>query len=113
MLPAAQLIDAFRSRGVVQAGELYLGLTEALDLVSFCAKNDLAVVGVEGFEHAAGTLTPQLDMIADCSGVEADAWQTFRESSNRCARAFLRSLPQRAGLVVNLTVLSEDEWIAA
>lgn len=110
MISDAQPMADFQDRGIMQAGELYLPVREALAFVSHCEEAGLAVMGAEAFTRHEGRLEPRLDLIADASGLEAGTWRTFREKSNAFIRSFLEGMGAGEDVVINLTVLSEDEW---
>ena len=109
MISEAQSVADFQDRGITRAGELYLPVREALVFVSHCDDAGLAVIGAEAFTVRGEHLEPHLDLIADASRQEAGSWKAFRQESNQFVRSFLNELA-RDGLVINLTVLSRDEW---
>jgi len=105
-----QILDGFRRRGIVRGGELLLAPGDALDIVSRCEANNLAVIGIEGMQVSDDHTTPLQDFIADCSSASAATWNEYRDIASACSRAFLTRLPARSSLFVSLTVIGADEW---
>ena len=110
MLSENEIIEHFRKNGIFQGGELYLATPAALKFLTNCEENDLAVIGVEGFQYHCGKVKPLLDQIADYSSAKASRWEEFRDVCNTSCKAFIFGLPQEEELVVNFTVLSQEEW---
>ncbi len=113
MLSENEITNRFRQCGMTRgAGELYLELPIALDFLATCEENNLAVIGVEGFiyHEEKGSIEAKMDYIADYSDVKTPNWEQYRNLCNHLSKDFLGHLPSKAGLVVNLVVLSEEEW---
>ena len=110
MLTEHDLVVCFRTRGQIQGGELYLPLAAALDFLSACQENDIAVVGIEGFTDAGGKKTPVLDCIADYSTTTADTWLDFCRLCNEASRKFLSMQASDKSMVFTLVTLTKDEW---
>ena len=110
MLSENEIIAHFRQNGVFQGGELYLEIPTALKFLTRCDENDLAVIGVEGFQYRCGKVKPLLDQIADYSSAKASRWEEFRDICNQSCKDFIFGLPQEEGLVVNFIILSQEEW---
>ena len=71
---------------------MYLAINDALEVVSACEANNLAILGLEGFEYDGKALQTSLDMILDCSmGLSGPPpnWSEFRESCNQAAKSFI------------------------
>ena len=81
--------------------------------VEVCQKNNLAVIGFEGFlyDSKEETVEPLSDQIADFSAVEASSWEEFRNLCNKYCKNLIRRLPPQDELVVNFTVLSQVKWL--
>jgi len=108
------LIEQFQERGISLGSELYLPLEVALELVQWCDNRHLAVVGVEGFIWDSKHLMSQMDIIADFSLSGARRihdWAEYVSKCNSLAKEYLPNISEREGLVINLTVLSEKEWM--
>ena len=105
-----EIYDQHSEYGVTQGGELYLDPARALDFVTACNDNDLAIIGIEGFLYEQGTIVPQLDMIADFSSTKASNWQEYRTKCNRDAAAFLQRLTRSDNIVCSFVVVSQEEW---
>ena len=113
MLSEVEIINRFRKHGISQdGGELYLRVSMALKFVEVCQKNNLAIIGFEGFlyDDDEGTLEPLLDQIADFSTVQASHWEAFRNLCNKYCRNLIRGLSQKERMAINFTVLSRSEW---
>lgn len=105
------LVEFFRPRGLFRGNELYLDPTTSVDFADACEKNDLAIIGIEGFIYTPPWLEPQMDLIADWSlgKREAEAWEVFRQRCNRISGDFIRRLRPEPGLLLNFTVVSSRE----
>ena len=110
MLTEHDLVACFRHRGQMQGGELYLPLSAALDFLSACQENDIAVVGIESLQDVGGKKTPLLDCIADYSTTAADTWLDFCRLCNEASRKFLSMQAAATNIVFTLVTLTKDEW---
>ena len=113
MLSEDEITNRFRKYGMTRGGgELYLEVPMALNFLTTCQENSLAVIGIEGFiyHRENGTIEAKMDYIADYSYVKAPSWEEYRDSCNQFSKDFLGHLPSKAGLVVNCVVLSQEEW---
>jgi hypothetical protein len=110
MLSERELIHEFKGRGIFQGGELYLDAVTALEFLDTAPKNDMTVIGIEGFHRDNGSVRPLLDQIADFSDCEAESWPEFRESCNHSSKEFISQAPKSGNLVINLTLMTKDEW---
>lgn len=107
------LFVTFSPRARVRPSKLqsFFAVPDALDFVDACDIEDLAVLGLDGFEHdaASGSLTPRMELILDCSYIEAPVWGDFRRQANAAARAMLRSAQAAPDLVFEFVLWSEAE----
>jgi len=112
MLAENEIIHRFREHGMFQGHELYLKVPIALNFLTTCQENNLAIIGVEGFlsNDEEGWIQPIMDYIEDYSDVEALNWEAYRNSCHQRARDFLCNLPSRPDLVINFVVVSQEEW---
>lgn len=112
------LFRQYRGRGISQTcpdegrdGELYLTLPTALDFVADCNRNQLAIVGIEGFSYQNGLLRARLDLIADLSAIETSNFREYKEACNRSAQDFICNLYQQKRIVLSFVLFSENEWL--
>jgi hypothetical protein len=110
MFSEKQLFDMFRKQGLVYGGELFLSLPGALEFIRACEKNNLSVIGLEGFTEEGRTVMPRTDMIADYSSIQKESWQEFRETCNNDSKKFLIGLNPKDGILISFTLFSEEEW---
>ncbi|MCE1190633.1 MAG: hypothetical protein LWW96_00620 [Acidovorax sp.] len=76
-------------------GEVALfSLSDAALLLDYCSDNGLAVLGVEGFRIEGNHRIPDVDAIADFSGLMKVSSTSFAERSIAAMREFLKMLPQ-------------------
>jgi hypothetical protein len=110
MLSEEQVFEQFRSRGVGGSHEeLYLPKASSLEFIKACDRNDLAVVGLEGFKYEDGKLLPQLDLIADYSLTTAASWSSYRQRCNNSAQMFIEESDARENFCFSFTVISQQE----
>ena len=109
MVTEQDLREAFATRSLVRGGEQYFDRENAVAFMAACAENDLAPVGLEGFDVRGATVSPRLDQIADFSNLTAPSWTELKEKAVAAARAFLN---QVEGSVTHfaVTLLSRSEW---
>lgn len=100
-----EILNKFRQRGTVRGQELLLTPGDALEALSYCDRNDVAVVGVEAFLLRGDATEPLPDFIADCSPPASSNWRSYCEIANTCARTFLGQLPPLQSLYVSLVGL--------
>lgn len=60
-------LAGFSDRAVTRGDELYLGTTEALELVHAATRVGVRVVGIEFFDRIRTNFVPRLELIADFS----------------------------------------------
>lgn len=110
MFSEKQLFDMFRKQGFVYGGELFLRVPDALEFIEACEKNNLSVIGMEGFADEGGAVRPRLDMIADYAAIQKESWQEFRKTCNIASKKFLLELNPKDGILISFTLFSEEEW---
>jgi hypothetical protein len=111
MLSAEAVLVQFRKRAKRFAGEIYVGLDDALELARVCADNDLALFSLEGGFWDGKVFRADPGMIFDGSATGPMAtWGEKRNSCNTAALEFLRQLPRRDDLLLIPDIISEKEW---
>jgi hypothetical protein len=110
MLTKQEIYDRYKSRSV-SGYEFYFRIPLALEFIDECNKNDLLVIGVEGFIHKDGKLESQLDLIEDYSHIYTSKrdWSTRKNICYEKAVKFLVQLLDKPDAVVNFVVFSNDE----
>src|SRR5690606_17465253 len=118
MKSANDLIKEFDSVGVSLGSEFFLPYPKALEFIDECAKNELGIVGIEGFTHIPheNKLVAHLDMIADFSEArkEYPDWNERVAHCHRVSHEFIQTLCREGKplekRLFNFVVLSEKEW---
>ncbi len=110
MLSETDIWEKYSQQGIVQGGELYLSVPQALNFVADCQLNNLAIIGIEGFLYDRRKIKPILEAIGDFSSAPKANWDSYREICDRAANDFLHQLDRVNKLVLNFVVLSEQEW---
>jgi len=110
MLSETDIWEKYSQQGIVQGGELYLSLPQAVNFVADCQLNNLAIIGIEGFLYDRGKIKPIIETIGDFSSAPTANWNSYREVCDRAANDFLHQIDRVNGLVLNFVVLSEQEW---
>lgn len=88
---------------VEERGALVLvKLLDAKRLLDGCEKEGVRVLGIEGFTFDGNSLIPDMDAIADYSGIASAV------SSIKVAREFIECL-ERADLVLDFSLESSEE----
>ncbi len=105
-----ELLRQYKTRGIIRGRELYLNLPDATNFISDCQANNLAVVGIEGFRESEGTITPDLNIIADYTDASPSDWDAFRNTCNSAAEQLIRSITTNGSLLINFVILSQTEW---
>ncbi len=113
MLSEAEVFERFATVGLVRGDELYLNKENAVAFIRDCQKNELAVIGVEGFLYEDGKLFPQLDLIADYSATEAFSWESYKQTCNSDSEAFVNSIGLTDDVYLSLVVLSPEEYVTS
>jgi hypothetical protein len=110
MLTKQEIYERYKSRSV-SVYEFYFRIPLALEFIDECNKNDLLVIGVEGFIHKDGKLESQLDLIEDYSDVCTNKrdWSIRKNICYEKAVKFLMQLLDKPDVVVNFVVFSEAE----
>lgn len=98
-------------------GEIYLPFRLAEEFLGFCVKNDLAIVGIEGFlpTGKSGKI-PQLDMVIDFVRLEKfpKSWQEYCEYCTLESRRFFQQLTKEGKnleqYIFNYCVFEKEDW---
>ena len=108
------VLEQFRQRAVRRgSAEEYFPASLGPAIVSACERNDLAVIGIEGFLFEDGFTCPQMELIRDFGAVApVSSWDDHRRTCNDLALAFVTGLVSRHGLFLNFVITSRDEWLA-
>lgn len=61
-------------------------------MLDFCCEQNAAVLGIEGFNVVKGKRVPNMDYIADFSGLISVAGDDFPRISREAARRFIGSI---------------------
>jgi hypothetical protein len=113
MLTQHELLSVYLGRAAYVAGiEMYFDREVALEFLTDCQENKLAVIGVEGFVLNDLGLIRQPDLRVDYSETAEKTWRDFRDNCNRAARILLEQLPERENLVLSLTLVSHKVFLA-
>ena len=98
----AEIFNHFAAHGIkTKYGELYLPKAKALDFITACEENGLAIIGIEGFIIVDDSILPQTDLIADYSPSLSPRGTDWIDYSHRCNTAVLEFV-QRANSQRNL-----------
>ncbi|MBB4635422.1 hypothetical protein [Longimicrobium terrae] len=107
-----RVVDRFGDRVVRRGGEAFFRLADALELVAICRREDMAMLGVEGFFLRPPYIEALLAAIGDFS-VPVRYWTDFQRICNDESEAYLRQLqveyPQPE-FVVAVSVMMRSEW---
>lgn len=78
---------------IYESSDIYIRMFGVEDFLAWCDKNDIAVIGIEGFELYEHTLKPSLDLIADFSPFTLGnkKWSVLRKELNQGARLFFKN----------------------
>jgi hypothetical protein len=102
----------YRAKGVQRGDALYLDLTTAVEFVKDCDRDDIAVLGIEGFVLRGDNLEARPDLVCDFSpAYDADQeWPEYREQANRAALRFITGVAHDEGLVFHFDVFTLSQW---
>lgn len=109
MLTKDLIYKQFSNLGINQGGDLYLDQPHSLQFIETCRRNGLAVIGIEAFTNREGSLTPQMDRIADFSTLKAESWDQFCEKCYEASLSFLQKMNPIQNIVINFTVLEKKD----
>ncbi len=72
-------------------GELYFPEEIVMDLIAWCDRHNIAILGIEGFEWSQGRITPKLDLIADYSSLfnTGKDWVEIKNRSVNLSKSFV------------------------
>ncbi|MBS0352037.1 MAG: hypothetical protein JSR33_12825 [Proteobacteria bacterium] len=74
-----QIEEKFKEYNLFQGGELYIRAPFLLEFIEECAKQNIAIIGIEGFKVINNQLEPKLDAIVDFSELTHADWETFKK----------------------------------
>ena len=104
-----EVVDKFRSRGVVSGGALYLTVPDGYDFIAAVEKSAQVILGVEAVRLESGQVRPLLGQIADFSSLRAEEWSSRVMTSVRAAAGFLDQLPKQEEIRVTFTIATHAE----
>jgi hypothetical protein len=108
--------DLFKFFGklVVNSGdEYYFPINLAQEFISKCNQNDIAIIGIEGFEIKNTKIIPHLEKIADFSSDTNASWFQFKKECNYEARKFVQHYERYRYLYLNFCLMTSAEWSAS
>ncbi len=112
MLDEQQILKLLKTQGIVRGEEVYLSPSSTLQLLALCDQNDFAILGLEGFRVSGDQLTPDLDLILDCSAFVGSSWEEFRDTCNSRCGGFVEQLRDAHDLVLCPVLISKNEWMS-
>ncbi len=80
---------------------------EALFFIIECKKNNMAIIGIEGFIKIDKKILPQLEMIADFSNYKESNWVDYVEKCAKSAQKFINYFSKVPNVVFQFVVLDE------
>ena len=107
------IVEKFKLSGFFRGNELYVKIPFAAKFIEESDKEQLAIIGIEGFRLNESRLEPQLDMIADFSGYIKGNYRLCIQLCNQAARGFLDSYlsnKQYMDTVFNFFLINKDEF---
>jgi hypothetical protein len=96
------------------ASDDFFDLPKAMRFIDKCERDDLAILGIEGFVREPDGVRPQLDLIADFSPkgvVGEETWEEYRPQVNQTARKFLKFAQSTPNVVFEFVTWSKDDWL--
>ncbi|MDQ3000688.1 MAG: hypothetical protein M3Y08_05450 [Fibrobacterota bacterium] len=113
-----ELIKDFAPHGHLRGGEFYLPYPKALEFIDECAKNELAVVGVDGYTHFPEDdgIMAHFDMIANFCDAKSQHpnWNDWVDHCRRASHEFLQTLASEGKTLenhlFNFVALSKKRW---
>lgn len=68
------------------------GVSDGLELIEYCERNNIAILGIEGFEVDNDKRIPNMDYIVDFSGLYRISREDFTEKSLKISRSFIQGI---------------------
>jgi hypothetical protein len=93
-----------------RSGEIYFKEDSFIKLIELCCQNNIALIGIEGFEVDGEKIIPVADLIADFSDADANSWDEYIKICNSSAKLFFDQVSKGSNLLFNFTLQSEEEW---
>lgn len=94
-----EIIARISGTKVLHGEEIYLNRQQSIAFVEACNKNQLIILGIEGFFYEEPSLTPDLGLIADFSINHPPDWAEWQEKCYSSAKRFLAEAPKDDRLV--------------
>jgi hypothetical protein len=107
----AELEDLFQSGSVVRGNLRFFDLDNARAFIDAAADNDIAVIGVEGFNLTSNDTIPLIDLVGDFSDAPSANWNQFRDATRASAKRFVDSITDGRVFVV-FTLTDRRRWLA-
>lgn len=109
----SDFFDSWSRNQFVRGEELYILSRYSIEFVEDCSLRNIAILGIEGFQHENHQITPLLSEIADFSCIfnSASTWQECVNQCNSAAKDFLEIFGKCEGKVFNFVLVTENEWI--
>lgn len=93
MTSETELLVEYEAKGILNGGELIVFKEFCTDFVSACRLAGLAITGIEGFYLLQDRfIKPNMEEIADFSGIKADELDRYIEECSDSANNFIRHM---------------------
>ena len=113
MKKLSEIISSYQKYGLTSAtnaDELILLVDKAIEFLNDCHNNDLAVIGIDGFEIIKGFIKPRIDIIADFSNLEVHDWESYKKRCYSSALEFLQHFKEEANIGYMFVVIGRQEY---
>lgn len=110
LIKELELINKFDGKKFEVGNEIIFPLNDAINFTEFCADNDFAILGIDGFILENKRFKLSLDYILDLS--EKFMYLSFEEDKEECKLIALKFLEwvNDKDLFFSFVIISENEW---
>jgi hypothetical protein len=110
MITSENILENDELNSLQRSGEIYFKEDSFIKLLELCRQNNIAIIGIEGFEVDGEKIIPVADLIADYSDADANSWEEYIKICNSSAKLFFEQVLKGSSLLFNFTLQLEDEW---
>jgi len=110
MLNQEKLLNHPEIDSICRGGEMYIRRRSVSKFINLCGQNNIAIVGIEGFNLSGEKIIPDMNLIADLSCSKGKIWSDYMQNCNDSTIMFFDQMIAESNLIFSFTLLSEHEW---
>lgn len=112
-MESSEILEQFKKydeRDKKENSELLLSPTRSLLFIDACTKNEIAILGIEGFIKEQQKIIPRTDIIADFSSFDNIEWNEYLKKITFLAKQFILDFSNIPNILFHLVIKSKKDF---